>query len=174
MNRLAHLLGVAHNDDFLSEIERLLPDGEFHYLAGPMSNRPSFNVPLFDDSAAFLREQGYGIASPAEFDHEEVRAQLLESSDGAGQGVVGGLWEDCLSRDLVIVCHPRCVGIVLLDEWHLSRGALFETDVADRLQKPLYELHREELKVLWLIDRTSQLALLQENDKIHELREAWD
>lgn len=160
------LFTKEHRDDFLAEIERILPDGDYHYLAGPMSNRPGFNFAEFDRVAGLLREQGYAIASPAEFDHEEVRAEIMASPDGANHDEVGSLWADCLSRDLCVIAHPRCVGLILLDDWHKSRGALLETDVAYRLGKPMFEYHDTNPRLVD-IDRTKRL---QEYDDIEDAR----
>ncbi len=142
------LLSKLHRDDFLKEIERLLPTKDFFYLAGPMSGREKLNFPLFDSVSAKLREEGHCVASPAEFDHEEVRKQVMQSDEipdqqPGGDPVFGSLWEDCLARDVVVVCHPRCVGLVLLPEWWQSNGALFETGVASKLGKPLLEYDPE-------------------------------
>lgn len=130
-------LKLARRDSFLSKIEKLLPDEEFWYLGGPMTNRPAFNFPAFDEASKFLREKGYIIASPAEFDHEKERARLLESADGENQD---SEWENALARDLCIVSHPLCLGMIVIEQWYMSNGAQLETFVTDKLGKPIYEL----------------------------------
>jgi hypothetical protein len=163
---IGKLFTKEHRDDFLREIERILPDGDFFYLAGPMSDYEKLNFPEFDRVAFNLRAEDYTIASPAEFDHEEVRAQIL-AAEGVPihDEIAGGLWEDCLARDIVIVCHPRCQGIVLLEGWHRSRGALFETDVADRLSKPLREYNDDPHDRLGPpIDRNTRIQELNDVD----------
>src|SRR3954451_12937594 len=46
-----------------------IPDDSY-YLAGPMSNRPAFNFPAFDEASKKLRSEGYLIVSPAELEDE--------------------------------------------------------------------------------------------------------
>lgn len=106
------------------------------YLAGPMTNRPHFNFPAFDDAAATLRAEGHEILSPAEMDDPATRKAALASSDGAPRSAPG-CWEDFLARDLQIVCDPSVEAVIVLEGWEKSKGARFETDVARRLNKPV-------------------------------------
>ena len=95
------------------------------YLAGPMSNIPKFNFPLFERVATFLREQGYTIISPHELDGEKERAEAWESK--AGNCDEAYYWK-CLVRDVDIVTS-KVGGIVFLPQWWTSRGAKLEAFV---------------------------------------------
>lgn len=94
------------------------------YLAGPMSGLPQFNFPAFYEAAAHLRDTGWGIVSPAELDDEDTKNDALKSAKGnpADQKKT---WADFLARDIKIVVD-KCVGIVFLPNWFLSRGARLE------------------------------------------------
>jgi hypothetical protein len=86
------------------------------------------NFPLFDNTAAALRELGYDITSPAEMDSEEIRADVMQNESGVPSGV-GGTWGDFLARDLKILAD-ELNGIILLPEWETSRGARLEAFVS--------------------------------------------
>ncbi len=101
------------------------------YLAGPMSGIPQFNFPAFHAAAKSLREQGFEIISPAEMDAEsDVAAKALASKSGdlidAG---IKETWGDLLARDVKLIADG-VGGIVLLENWHKSRGARLESYVA--------------------------------------------
>lgn len=133
---------------FFRRVERLLPDKKYWYLAGPMSGRPGFNYREFDRVSELLRQQGYPIVSPAEFEHEKERKVIAEASGTEDPADVGPAWEDCLARDVCVVAHPNCVGIILLPEWQDSRGARLETFVASELDKPLFEFDEHEMQLM--------------------------
>lgn len=145
-------------DPWLCSIDKLLPRGEgrYWYLAGPMSGKPGFNYPEFDRIAAILRRQAYPIVSPAEFEHESHRKRIAEANGDEDHDEIGTPWADCLARDVAVVSNPRCVGIILIDGWHESRGALLETQVASSLGKPLFEFSEAPL-ALTQIDRQEAL-----------------
>lgn len=69
------------------------------YIAGPMSNIPQFNFPLFEAVAVALRDDGYTIVSPHECDGEDTRRMAWASPDGAHTGG-GESWGTCLARDV--------------------------------------------------------------------------
>jgi hypothetical protein len=113
-----------------------------------MTGYPSFNFPAFDAAAKDLRERGIGVISPAEMDDPETRDAAMASLDGApGSGTTNGeKWEDFLARDIQIVADSSVDAVVVLDGWHESKGATFETDVARRLGKPV--LHYPDLALV--------------------------
>lgn len=101
------------------------------YIAGPMTGLPQFNIPAFDGAATALRAHGYEVVSPAELDNPETRKLALASQDGAaGTGSANGeTWGDLLARDVKLIADSGIEGIVLLYNWHLSRGARLEATV---------------------------------------------
>lgn len=144
---------AAHAERLIS-VCRLIPKtGKFWYLGGPMTGHTSFNFPEFDRIAGILRDQAYPIVSPSEFEHESVRSKLLESN---GEDDRIAPWADCLARDLVIISHPRCVGVILIPGWETSSGARLESAVADGLNKPLF-IYEENPLSLTQIDRIAAL-----------------
>ncbi len=113
------------------------------YLAGPMSNKPYFNYPLFDSVSKALREQGYDITSPAEMDDTATREEAMENEGGIpGQHESGETWGDFLARDVKMIAD-ELEGIVLLPDWQTSKGARLEVFVALNLGYPIYEYHEK-------------------------------
>lgn len=95
-----------------------MPSKKVLYISGPMSGKPDFNFPAFDEAADKLRKAGYRVINPADFG-----ANPDES------------WERCVARDLAIL--PCADGIAILEGWWDSRGALLETDFAETAGKPI-------------------------------------
>lgn len=87
------------------------------YIAGPMTSvgPPTWNYPLFHETARKLREAGHKVINPAEL-HE------------AHSGVP---WDWYMRRDLRELM--KCGRIVILRDWHLSKGAQLERKVAREL-----------------------------------------
>jgi hypothetical protein len=100
-----------------------------------MSGYKQFNFPAFDEVAEELRNQGYTIISPAELDDPKERVAALASPDGKHVATQKP-WGFYLARDIKFVCEVD--GVVVLNNWQLSRGARLETFVADTLGKPIY------------------------------------
>lgn len=111
------------------------------YLAGPMSNIPQFNFPLFDKVAGALRVQGADIISPAEMDEPEVRAAALASPDGRPDERTSGgkTWGDFLARDLKLIAD-QAGGVLLMPNWLGSKGARQEAFTAINCGKKLADL----------------------------------
>lgn len=97
------------------------------YIAGPMSGRPQFNVPMFDRIAAALRADGYTVISPAELDSPEMRRLCLASTTGdyADLKSAGESWPEVLARDVKLI-GDKVDGIIVLPGWEKSRGARLE------------------------------------------------
>jgi hypothetical protein len=102
------------------------------YIAGPMRGIAWFNYPLFDRVAKELREAGNEVISPADEDrqhdgfdayanpsHWHPDACTFPKSMDFGRTV-----RRCLEAVL------RCDEIVLLPDWHRSKGALAELALA--------------------------------------------
>lgn len=111
------------------------PSSPFFYLGGPMSGLPQYNFPRFKEVASILRNNGYNIISPAELDDAESEELALASTDGSLDPNYGSY----LSRDLIIVSLPECVGGIFLEGWHNSRGARAESWVLQFLERQLFE-----------------------------------
>ena len=112
-----------------------------YYLAGPMSGRPKFNYPAFDEAAAQLRKSGLTIQSPAEIDGEETRKVAMQSTVGdlaEFKDKTDETWGDFLSRDVKMIADTDIDAIVLLPEWETSNGARLETFVCMTLGYPVY------------------------------------
>lgn len=98
------------------------------YISGPMSGIPQFNIPLFDQVTAAVRDQGVNAVSPAELDSPEYRKLCVES-DGT-KLPIGATWGELLGRDVKLLGDGGITGLVLLPGWHHSRGARLEVFVA--------------------------------------------
>jgi hypothetical protein len=99
-----------------------------YYLAGPMSNRPQFNFPMFYRVAKSLREQGYDVVSPAELDDIEDKGAAMKSKDGNPAGAKRS-WGDFLARDVKLLADGGITGIIFLPGWEESSGAKLEATV---------------------------------------------
>ena len=126
------------------------------YVAGPMSNRPQFNVPSFLEAAEVLREKGYGVQLPADLDDPEIVAILLLSVDGKhSPELTGDSWGDCLAKDVKLIADV-VDGVIVIDGWMRSKGARLETFVAFLCGKPvvrypgLRKVRNRDLIKAWL------------------------
>jgi hypothetical protein len=102
------------------------------YLAGPMSNKPQFNFPMFFRVGKRLRELGYDIVSPAEIDDKEDNGAALQSPDGDPTNrthMNNKTWGDFLARDVKLLADGGITGIIFLPEWETSSGAKLEATV---------------------------------------------
>lgn len=99
------------------------------YIAGPMTGRPNFGFPVFDAMAVDLRERGYDVVSPAELDDPEFRARVMAPGVTGKEPALLGAWGDCLARDVKLITDGGIEGIVLMYDWHKSRGAKLEAYV---------------------------------------------
>ena len=78
------------------------------YLAGPMTGHVDYNYPAFRQAAAYYREMGVDIVSPAELHGDDF----------------GKTWAEYLTADLAAL--DTCGTIILLLGWQDSRGAKVE------------------------------------------------
>lgn len=102
---------------------RHAPDNRVWYLAGPMTGIPQFNYPMFFRVADALRNTGYRVMSPAEFDKPDALEKILASTDGAPNSA--GSWGDFLAHDVKVIAD-EVDGLVFLPGWEKSRGARLE------------------------------------------------
>lgn len=84
------------------------------YLAGPMTGLPNYNYEAFNAEAARLRALGYHVENPAENVHPVDQTWA-------------GYMRVALQQMLT------CRAVVLLPNWHLSRGANLENHIATQL-----------------------------------------
>lgn len=88
------------------------------YVAGPMSNLPMNNYPMFNSAAKNLRAAGFTVVNPAEFGTEG-----------------GASYQDLLRKDLKALLD--CDGVAVLEGWWGSVGARNEVQVAGVLKMPV-------------------------------------
>lgn len=126
-------------------IEITVPNEEFFYLAGPMTGYPAFNYPRFEAVAKRLRNLGYVICTPHELEnnlyYQEARAS--ERGEEVHLASTGQEGQELLRRDVNIVMHPLCIGLIVLEGWEKSHGALIETFIGSRWQRQML-LYRED------------------------------
>ena len=100
------------------------------YLSGPMSGLKNFNHETFNLNAAFLRDEGWSVFSPAEMDLE------------LGIDLTGPITEDqyqALMRNDYRAL-TECSAIAFLPGWEKSRGAKLESDFANVLKLDRYRV----------------------------------
>lgn len=90
------------------------------YLAGPMSGYPELNMPEFRRVTAILRDAGFDVVDPCEWqdvDSPPTRAEAMRQD---------------------IPALLSCDGLVLLKGWSESLGANLEVFTAYQLSQPVY------------------------------------
>lgn len=90
-----------------------------YYLAGPMAGYADHNHPNFREAATALRQQGYTIVNPADYGNLDHLS-----------------WQTVMKRDIHALLW--CDAVIVLPGWEESRGAKLETDIARRLEMPIY------------------------------------
>ena len=85
------------------------------YLSGPISGHDvEIQRRQFEIAAEMLRERGYSIVNPIEFDEDEDLP-----------------WAEYLRKDIRALMD--CGGVVVLPGWEASRGAALEVHIAHQL-----------------------------------------
>lgn len=105
--------------------EFFVPKREFFLVSAPMSDYEDFNRPALRRAIRSLKRTGINAYNPFAF-----TAGDLSDKDSSF----------FISRYIPLVTHPRCSGVVLLDGWEESHGALTEVLLAGRFGKPLLRL----------------------------------
>lgn len=90
------------------------------YISGKMTGVRDLNRPAFAKAAKVLRNKGFKVLSPPEFDLDEPASS----------------WEGCLRRDIKHLVN--CVAIATLPGWKKSRGANLEVHIGKALNMPVH------------------------------------
>lgn len=109
------------------------------YTAGPMTGLPMYNWGMFAFAADFLRGEGWDIVTPIEIDEDMGVVAITRDQFGAYESVTTTDLFDydlVLSRDLAAI--DTCTAIVLLPDWHKSKGAKIELARALSLNLNVY------------------------------------
>ena len=122
------------------------------YLAGPMTDIPQSNIPLFDRVAQSLRSKGWTVISPSELDDLSVRELCLNNLP------TGHTWGDFLSRDVKVVADGELDAICLLPGWMGSKGARLEAYVGLLCGLHFYEVTSDD--DLYFLDSYTVAGLL--------------
>jgi hypothetical protein len=100
------------------------------YVSGPMTGIPYFNYPAFNDNAAFLRDNGWDVISPAELDAEIGVDANTEMTEEKYQAII--------KHDYAALIE--CDAIAFIPGWESSRGAKLESDFANVLKLERYRV----------------------------------
>ena len=98
------------------------------YLAGPMTGIPQDNLPAFIKAAAALRDEGFTIVAPVEFETAEVMQAVIDNPELTFNEAAGTTWGSALARDVEIIAD-EIDGLVFLPGWEKSKGARLEAFV---------------------------------------------
>ena len=127
------------------------------YLAGPMRGYPLYNFGEFARGARILRDLGYLVESPAEYDLAKGfnPAEPLDSETNAKVFDINAV----LAEDFRIILE-KCDALVMLPRWRESSGACAEAVVAYYSGKEIWEL----------VDRLSGEVELVRMKKVPQIR----
>lgn len=93
------------------------------YISGPMRGRPQYNFPAFDQASARVLAMGWEPVNPADLDRQACDIADMASAQFLRRAI---------RRDIEALFD--CDGIVLLQGWRHSAGAVTETAVSCVLQ----------------------------------------
>lgn len=93
------------------------------YISGPMRGRPNMNFHAFDQASARVRAVGWEPVNPADLDRQANDLADMASAQFLRRAI---------RRDIEALFD--CDGIVLLQGWRHSAGAVTETAVSCVLQ----------------------------------------
>lgn len=125
------------------------------YVAGPMSGYKNFNYDTFDIVANILRDAGYTVLNPAEFQG----------------GYQDKSWHDYMRYDIGQILS-RADAIVCLPGWQESKGAFVEVTVARAIGLPVWDT--EEIGVhVHNNQKDSETWAIDHPDSSAETRHEW-
>lgn len=94
------------------------------YISGPITGYPDNNIGAFLAAEERLLAAGYEVLNPHDL--------------GPQSGYQDGLrWSDYLKIDLIGILNQGVTGIATIPGWYKSPGAIFECDVARKLDLPV-------------------------------------
>lgn len=99
------------------------------YISGKMTGLEDLNRPKFESAATILRDFGYTPVNP----HEVTKHIPADWS-----------WEHFMRADITELM--KCNFLFVLDDWHKSKGAQIEVELALNIGIPVYEV--ETMKLL--------------------------
>jgi hypothetical protein len=109
------------------------------YIAGPMTGYVDYNFPAFQRAARVLVSLGFDVLNPAEKESTaEGKPELSlipKKWGGDNTYITPGAIREKDIRDLLF-----CDGVVLLEGWMESWGALLEAAVAQVCEKKLFTM----------------------------------
>jgi Domain of unknown function (DUF4406) len=105
------------------------------YLAGPMRGLPEFNFPTFLLVGATLRQAGFTVFDPAEYDVSNgFDYHGLTGNEDLSE--LGFDLRDALATDLEFIAR-KADGVAVLPGWEQSKGARAEVATALALSLPV-------------------------------------
>ena len=100
------------------------------YISGPMTNYPEYNYPAFHANAAFLRDSGWNVLSPAELDADlGINPDMVMTEE---------IYLDIIKHDYAALIKSDA--IAFMPGWEKSRGAKLESDFANVLKLDRYRV----------------------------------
>lgn len=106
------------------------PEAPRAYVAGPMRGIPQYNAPAFAVAAEALRDAGFYVFSPAEYDEE---IGIVAPPTGRTRK---SLRKFPIGNDLKFIAEGDIVFV--LEGWEKSEGAMLEAYVARYLDIPVF------------------------------------
>jgi hypothetical protein len=117
----------------VSEVSKPLNEataGRTAYIAGPMTNRAAYNAAAFGVVARRLEEMGFVVRTPFEANSRAWKRHYGRDFDPATDRCDYGdpLLREMFAEDIAALLRSDC--IVLLPDWHKSKGATLELSIA--------------------------------------------
>ena len=117
----------------LSALKHMQDENPNAYIAGPMRGHEMNNFPSFFEAALVLRQHGWGIENPAEYD---IAAGVDPSKQEKDWPITV---REMLRTDFRLILE-KCNAIIMLEGWQQSVGARMELAIAYHIGLPVFEL----------------------------------
>lgn len=124
------------------------------YVAGPMRNRPLYNFQEFENVTKWgVHIQNWVVTSPHEIDMEEGRVQFECRIEWSNNNPYRQFTKVTLAKSFDMISTLRtdfkaildCDGIVMLEGWQESLGAIKELSVAKWAGLNTYVVHKSPI-----------------------------